>query len=104
LATTVVDDREKGRYELLVDDVHAGQANYELGADRITIFHVEVDHEQSGRGLGRVLVDAVLADARLRGLGVVPVCPFTRKVIVENQEAYLDLVPADARDEFALPE
>jgi uncharacterized protein len=104
VATTVIDDREKSRYELLVDDVRAGHANYELGADRITIFHVEVDHQQSGRGLGKVLVDAVLADARRRGLGVLPVCPFTRKVIAENQEAYLDLVPADARDEFELPE
>jgi uncharacterized protein len=65
MVNTVIDERSKSRYELLVD--------------------------------------AVLDDARRRGLAVLPRCPFARRVIAENQDAYLDLVPADAREEFGLP-
>jgi predicted GNAT family acetyltransferase len=101
--TTVIDDRSKSRYELLVDGAVAGFADYELGTDRITVLHVEVDHQLEGHGLGRELVDGLLADARRRALLVLPRCPFARRVIAENQDAYLDLVPADAREKFGLP-
>jgi hypothetical protein len=104
MATTVIDDPTESRYELFVDDALAGFADYELSTDRITVFHVEVDQPRAGHGLGRLVVDAMLADVRRRGLAVVPVCPFTRKVIAEHQAAYLDLVPADVRHEFGLPQ
>ncbi len=103
MTTEVIDDPASGRYELFVDGELAGFAEYELVVDRLSILHVEVDQERAGHGLGRLLVDDVLRDARGRGLAVLPRCPYARKVIVENQDAYLDLVPVDARDEFALP-
>jgi uncharacterized protein len=103
MATTVVDDRSKSRYELLVDGAVAGFADYELVGDRIAVLHVEVEQQLEGHGLGGKLVDAVLDDAKRRGLLVLPWCPFTWKVITDNQGAYLDLVPLDAREEFGLP-
>jgi predicted GNAT family acetyltransferase len=103
MATEVIDDRSKSRYELFADDALVGFADYELRADRLAILHVEVDQHLGGHGLGRALVDAVLVDARSRDLAVLPRCPFTRKVIAENQSDYLDLVPTDVRDEFGLP-
>jgi uncharacterized protein len=103
MATTVIDDRSRNRYELLVDGAVAGFVDYELGDDRIAVLHVEVARELEGHGPGRELVDGVFGDARRRGLFVVPHCPFARRVIVENQDAYLDLVPVDSREEFGLP-
>jgi hypothetical protein len=103
MANTVVDAPPKSRYELLVDDAIVGFADYALGTDRIAVLHVEVDQSFGGHGLGRELVDAVFDDARRRGLFVLPHCPFARKVVAENQDAYLDLVPLDARAEFGLP-
>lgn len=103
MATSVSDNPAMSRYELFVDGALAGFAAYEISADRLTVSHVEVDRQWSGRGLGAVLVDAVLTDVRLRGLSVLPVCPFTRKVISEDPAAYLDLVPADVRERFELP-
>jgi uncharacterized protein len=70
VATTVVDDRSKSRFEFLVDDAVAGFADYELAGDRIAVLHVEVDQHLEGHGLGRELVDAVLDDAKRRGLFV----------------------------------
>jgi predicted GNAT family acetyltransferase len=103
MSARVTDSPESNRYELFVDDELVGRADYRLSGDRLAIVHVEVDRGGAGRGLGKTLVEAVLADARQRGLGVLPYCPFARKVIADEPEAYLDLVPADARERFALP-
>jgi uncharacterized protein len=103
MSTEVIDNPAKRRYELFVDDVLAGRADYELRDGRIAIVHVEVESSRAGRGLGGKLVDAVLADARARGLRVLPSCPFALHVIAAHQDDYLDLVPADERERFGLP-
>jgi hypothetical protein len=45
---------------------------------------------------------AALDDARRRGLQVLPSCPYVRKVIAEDPDTFLDLVPADQRARFDL--
>jgi hypothetical protein len=103
MSTKVIDNPGARRYDLFVDDELAGGADYELSDGRIAIMHVEVESSRAGHGLGGKLVAAVLADARGRGLSVLPFCPFARKVIADHQDDYLDLVPADEREVFELP-
>ena len=52
------------------------------------------------RGLAGRLVAETLDDARRRGLGVLPHCPFVRSYIDTHLAQYLDLVPPDRRAEF----
>ncbi len=103
LTTIVRDNREQNRYEIHVDDRLAGFSEYKLRRDRIAFTHTEVDDEFSGRGLARKLVADELADSRRRGLAVLPFCPYVRKVIAENPDKYLDLVPVKDRARFELP-
>jgi predicted GNAT family acetyltransferase len=100
---TVRDVPEHHRYELHDGDQRVGLSTYDLDGDTITFTHTEIDPAFGGRGLGKLLVTAELEDARRRGLAVLPVCPYVRKVIAEDQTAYLDLVPADQRMRFDLP-
>lgn len=98
----VVDNPEKNRYEIYQDDELAGYVTYKLDSGQIAFLHTELDPAFAGRGLGSVLVKRVLADARERGLGVLPYCPFVRGYIEKHPE-YLDLVPEDRRtSEFKL--
>ena len=101
MTTTVRDNPEARRFEISVDWRLAGFAQYRLAGDRITFTHTEVDDEFEGQGLARVLVTHALDDARGRGLGVLPVCPYVRRFISRNPD-YLDLVPVGARERFAL--
>jgi predicted GNAT family acetyltransferase len=48
--------------------------------------HTEIDPRQRGRGLGAVLVQGVLDDARARGASVVPACWFVREYIEQHPE------------------
>lgn len=100
--TTVRDDPDADRYEIVVDDELAGFSAYRLDGDRITFTHTEVGDEYAGQGLARQLVTEELADVRRRGLAVVPVCPYVGKVISRDPDEYLDLVPEDVRQRVGL--
>jgi len=100
----IQDNPAEQRYEILQDGIRAGLADYTIAGDRLSITHTETSSEFSGRGLARQLIGFALDDARARGLSVVPVCPYALRVITENQDEYLDLVPADERARFSLPE
>ncbi|ABL81378.1 MULTISPECIES: GNAT family N-acetyltransferase [unclassified Nocardioides] len=103
MATVVLDNPEKQRYEIHVDDELAGFTDYRLRNGRISFTHTELGPGFTGRGLARKLVADELADARRRGLAVLPFCPYVRNVIAENPDKYLDLVPVRDRERFDLP-
>lgn len=103
MSTVIRDNPEQRRYEILVDDRLAGFSEYKIGRDRIAFLHTEVLDEFAGRGLARRLVDEELGDSRRRGMAVLPFCPYVRRVIAQNPDRYLDLVPASQRARFDLP-
>jgi predicted GNAT family acetyltransferase len=78
---TVVDDRAAGRYVLQVDGRTIGFAAYDRSEDAIAFTHTEIAVGCEGRGYGTRLVRAALDDAQARGLEVVPLCPFVRRVL-----------------------
>ena len=101
METTVVDVPERGRFEIRLDDRVVGLASYHIEGTTMTLPHTEIDPSVGGRGLGTVLVSAVLDAARERGLHVLPYCSFVRHYIQEHP-AYLDLVAEDDRPHFGL--
>lgn len=102
MAVEFRDNDRESRYEVLVDDVVAGVLTYKLHPDRIALIHTEVFEEYAGRGLATVIVTEALADARRRGLHVLPFCPLVRQFIADHP-AELDLVAAKDRARFDLP-
>jgi uncharacterized protein len=102
--STVRDNPAETRYEIYDGDQLAGFSEYRLTGSHIAFTHTQVDPAFGGRGLARRLVDEELDDARRRGLAVLPFCPYVRKVIAQNPEQYLDLVPAEDRARFKLPD
>ena len=97
----VVDVPEKGRFEVRLDDQVVGLASYHVDGGTMTLPHTEVDPSVGGRGIGTVLVSAVLDAARERGLHVLPYCSFVRHYIQQHPET-LDLVATDDRPHFGL--
>lgn len=86
----VHDNAERHRYELAVDGGRAIAA-YERIGDVLVFTHTEVPPELEGHGIGSALVAGALADARARGLQIVPQCPFVA-AYVERHSEWQDLL------------
>jgi predicted GNAT family acetyltransferase len=95
--TEIRNNRDRFRYEIVVDGVVAGFLQYTMRGGRVVLAHTEVPDAKAGRGLATSLVRGALDDIRQRGLGIVPVCPFVEAFIERNPE-YDDLVDHEMFD------
>jgi uncharacterized protein len=97
----VRDNPDGQRFEIVVDGQVVGFAEYRDRGQVRSFVHTEVDRAFEGRGLAGQLIAYALADARDRGLAVLPFCPFVRAFIERHRE-FLDLVPEMQRARFQL--
>jgi uncharacterized protein len=74
----VIDNPRVLRYELWLGTTRAGFIRYRAEPGTVLLVHTEVDPSFAGHGLGERLVAGALEDLRVRGLKLVPLCPFVR--------------------------
>jgi uncharacterized protein len=100
---SVAEAPARQRFEITAGGEVAGFTEYRRSHRVIAFLHTEVAPEFKGQGVGSRLVSAVLDTARNQRLIVLPFCPFVRGYIEKHPDRYLDLVPADLREDFRLP-
>jgi uncharacterized protein len=76
------------RYTATIGDELAGSIEYVVKHGRLALIHTEVLPEYEGKGVGSGLVRFAIADARRRGLGVIPTCPFVRSYVESHPETH----------------
>jgi uncharacterized protein len=77
----------KGSYYIKAEGSKIAEMTYsKAGTDRIIIDHTEVDPAFKGNGLGELMVRKSVEDARIKGISIVPLCPFARAVFNKNDE------------------
>lgn len=78
---------KKGVFIATEDGVQAGEMTYSwAGADKFIIDHTEVDPSFGGKGVGKKLVMAAVEYAREKGIKILPLCPFAKKVFGKTPE------------------
>jgi predicted GNAT family acetyltransferase len=100
MSIRVADAPERERYEIFDGDELAGFAQYRTSEGPIAFMHTEIDPRFEGRGLASQLIRVALADARARGLEVLPFCPFVNGYIQRHDE-WEDVIPPAYRKGFA---
>lgn len=81
-------DTVASRFEILVDDVVAGYADYQDGTDGVRTFpHTVVATEFGGRGLAGQLIGEALRATSEEGLKVRPTCSFVDRYIQKNPDS-----------------
>lgn len=90
MTTTVRDNPDQQRYELVIGEQLVGIADYTVHGDTIVLPHTVIDSTQRGKGLGAVLVRGALDHIRERGLTVDPQCWYVAEFIRAHDE-YVDL-------------
>jgi predicted GNAT family acetyltransferase len=75
------------RYVALLDGKEVGFADVDpISADGLLIKHTEISSQYEGRGFAGQLVQHMLEDARRRGRGVIPVCPYAAAYVRKRPE------------------
>jgi uncharacterized protein len=91
MTNSVRHNPERSRFELVVDDLVVGVADYRV-QDGTWIFpHTEIAPTHRGRGLGAELVQGALDDVRKAGGKVVPRCWYVAEFI-DTHPDYADLL------------
>ena len=83
----MTDKEERNRYEIRENGKLAGYSRYRDEDGRRIFLHTEIEPDFEGQGLGRVLAQEALADARSKGLEIGAECPFISAYIRDHPEA-----------------
>jgi predicted GNAT family acetyltransferase len=94
----VTDQPDRDRFEVTVDGVLAGFAEYRRRPGRVVFTHTEVGDRFQGQGVAGLLVRAGLEAVRAAGLQVTPLCPYVAEYIRRHPE-FVDLVDQAHRDD-----
>lgn len=73
----ISNNTNESRYEIITDG-HVSFAAYQLKGNKLVIEHVFVPNELRGQGMAAKIMEAVVADAKARGLTIVPVCSYAQ--------------------------
>jgi predicted GNAT family acetyltransferase len=84
----VIDVAAEQRYEATIDGTLAGSIEYVVKYGRLALIHTEVLPAFEGKGVGSSLVRFGIAEARRRGLRVIPTCPFVRSYVESHPETH----------------
>jgi predicted GNAT family acetyltransferase len=72
-------DEKGGAFIAMENGERAGEMTYIFsGEGKWVIDHTETNPAYRGRGIGRSLLDQLIAFARLHAIRIIPVCPFAR--------------------------
>ncbi len=101
MQTEVRHDADARRYELFVAGAVAGWVDYVATGAVLDLVHTEIADDYRGQGLGGVLAEGVMADARASGRQILPSCPFLTEYVRSHPED-VALVPAAERPRWGL--
>ena len=80
-------DTVASRFEILLNDVVAGYADYQDGTDSARTFPHTVVAEYGGRGLAGQLIGEALRVTKEEGFTVRPTCSFVARYIEKNPDS-----------------
>jgi predicted GNAT family acetyltransferase len=81
------DDGKKGFFYVEENGKQLAEMTYVwAGSDRIIIEHTEVDEVLKGKGVGKQLVEKAVEFARMKGIKIIPLCPFAKSVFDKVKE------------------
>lgn len=81
----------RSRYEGRCGGELVSLVDYVLRGQTMIIIHTGTEHRFRGHGFAGQVTQTALDDARVRGLQVVPRCPFTADFIAQHPD-YTDLL------------
>ncbi|MFR9750429.1 GNAT family N-acetyltransferase [Nocardia sp. 004] len=103
MSTEIRNNTALERFEIYVDGVIAGYAEYQDTMSERAFVRTQISPPYEGQGYARMLVESALNRTRADKLGALPMCR-TVNHFIETRPEYLAMVPHWARDRMNLPQ
>lgn len=76
------EDGRKGKFTILENEIPAGEMTYVWAGDsKFIIDHTETYEGFNGKGYGKMLVLHGVEYAKQKGVKILPLCPYAKKVM-----------------------
>lgn len=86
-----LNDKDKGAFLLMEGEEKLGEMEIGISGDYLTAYHTEIDPRAEGKGLSKMLLEAMTAYAREHRLKVIPLCPFVQGQFRKHAEKFIDI-------------
>ena len=86
-----LDEKKHGAFNLYDNGTKIGEMVIGIKDDLLTVYHTEVDENQSGKGYAKLLLDALTDYARTNKLGVRPLCAYVHAQFKKHHDEYADI-------------
>ncbi len=84
---------KSGTFELLKDDIKAGQMTYTWkDKNTFSINHTEVNEAFQGQGLAADLLNEAIKYARENSLKIEAICSYVKSKFEKNKDKYADVI------------
>ncbi|HEY3876098.1 MAG TPA: GNAT family N-acetyltransferase [Candidatus Kapabacteria bacterium] len=84
-------DRGAAKFFIEENGVQIAFLDARINGNVLTAVHTEVTAAAKGRGVAAMLVARMVEYAREKGMKIVPMCPYVRKVFDGHPEEYRDV-------------
>ena len=86
-----LDEKQHGAFNLYDGESKIGEMIIGIKNDVLTVYHTEVDEDQSGKGYAKLLLDAMTTYARQNKLMVRALCVYVLGQFKRHPEEYADI-------------
>ncbi len=86
-----IDERGRGSFYIMDREKQAGEMDFSLNGNNLTVLHTEVSPRNKGRDLAKRLLAAVVEYARSHQLKVISLSKYVQEQFRRNIEEYADL-------------
>jgi predicted GNAT family acetyltransferase len=86
-----LDENQEGRFHLEANGELMGEMYVSITGNVLTAHHTEVAPAAQGKGVAKLLLNAMVDYVRERHMKVNPLCPYVHAQFKKNPEVYADI-------------
>jgi len=89
--TLDINEKGHGAFQVNEGSVELGEMVVGITGSEMTVYHTEIDPGQEGKGLAKLLLEAMVAHAREHHLKVKPLCTYVGAQFKRHPDQYADI-------------
>ncbi len=86
-----LNEKNQGAFVITEGDEQLGEMVVAIIENDLIVYHTEVAPKAEGRGLAKVMLNAMVTYAREKGLKVIPLCPYVHAQFKRHPTDFEDI-------------